>query len=108
MITNKIKNILSRAYDQKSLNPIFNAVNSVLYNLFKLKSLKSAVQEQDLKHLIPKLKEISSSKRARCFNKKGYDIITITRPRESFKILVMPELRLAKVSIKVYVCLLVK
>ncbi len=60
MITNKIKNILSRAYDQKSLNPIFNAVNSVLYNLFKLKSLKSAVQEQDLKHLIPKLKEISS------------------------------------------------
>ena len=60
MIINKIKKTLSRSYDEKSLNPIFNGINLILYNLFKLQSLKSAVQEQDLKHLIPKLKEISS------------------------------------------------
>ena len=38
----------------------------------------------------------------------GYDKITKTKPKESFKTFVIPELRLDNVSIKEYVCLLVK
>ena len=60
MITNKIKSVLYNSYDQRSLSPIFSAINSVLYNFFKLNSLKSAVKEQHLNYLMSKLSEISS------------------------------------------------
>ena len=60
MIIKKIKSVLYQSYNQKSLKPFFNGVNSVLYNLFKLNSLKSAIREQNLKYLMEKLKEISA------------------------------------------------
>ena len=60
MIIKKIKSVLYQSYNQKSLKPFFYGVNSVLYNLFKLNSLKSAIREQNLKYLMEKLKEISA------------------------------------------------
>ena len=49
MITKKIKNILSNSYDQKSFIPIFNAINSVLFNLFKLNSLNQPLKNKIIK-----------------------------------------------------------
>ncbi len=60
MIIKKIKSVLSKSYDQRSLTPIFNAINSVLFNFFKLNSLKSAVKEQHLNNLMINISEISS------------------------------------------------
>ena len=59
MIINKIKSVLSQSYKRRSILPIFGAINLLFYNSLKLKSLKSAVKEQKLNYLIPKLEEIS-------------------------------------------------
>ena len=59
MIIEKIKSILLESLNKKSFSPLFWAIRLFFYNLFKLKSLESAVQEQKLSYLIPQLQEIS-------------------------------------------------
>ena len=54
-ITKKIKFVLSKVYKNKSLLPFYEAFNVLIYNLFKLKSLKCAISEQGLKDWIPQL-----------------------------------------------------
>jgi 2-polyprenyl-3-methyl-5-hydroxy-6-metoxy-1,4-benzoquinol methylase len=59
MIIKKIRFIFEEVYKKKSLYPLLSAFELLIYKLFKLSSLRSAVREQNLETLLPKLKEIS-------------------------------------------------
>ena len=56
--TEKIRFVLSETIKKRSLVPFFDGCNLLIYNFFKLNSLKSAVNEQGLSNLTRQLEKI--------------------------------------------------